>query len=107
MARPTRLTIAKKDIFSLFDHVSQKVYSRAQLAKILNEHRTFWRLAERTTAGGFIAYLEKQGNLKATTFRAPHYGREITRYTWGNASMYELAQSIQPRGYLSHATAVA
>ena len=107
MARPTRLTIAKKDILALLDGASKKVYSRPELAHILGEQRSFWRLAERTTAGDFIAFLEKQGNLKAHTFRASKYDREITRYSWGDASIYELVQSLQPRGYLSHATAVA
>lgn len=107
MARPTRLTIAKKDIFTLFDQSSQKVYSQAQLAGILVQQRAYWRLAERTTARDFIAFLENQGKLKANTFRAEKYSRETTRYSWGDASIYELAQSLQPRGYLSHSTAVA
>jgi len=107
MARPSRLTIAKSDIFALFDASTQKVYSPAQLAQILNEQRAFWRLTERTTAGPFIAFLEQQEKLKAVNFYAPAYKKTVTRYSWGNASTYELAQSIQPRGYLSHATAVA
>jgi predicted transcriptional regulator of viral defense system len=107
MARPTRLTVAKKDIFSLFEEATSKVYSQAQLAGILSEHRAYWRLAGRTTARDFIAFLEKQGKLKASTFRAEKYGREIVRYSWGDASIYELAQSLQMRGYLSHSTAVA
>jgi predicted transcriptional regulator of viral defense system len=107
MPRPTRLTIAKKDIFDLFDQSSQKVYSPTQLAKILDDHRGYWRLAQRTTAGTFISFLERQGKLKASTFQAPNYGRQTTRYAWSDASIYELAQSLQPRGYLSHATAVA
>jgi len=107
MARPTRLTIAKKDIFSIFDQSPQKVYSQAQLARVLSEQRTYWRLAERTTARDFIAFLEKQGKLKSTTFHAATYDREIARYSWGEASVYELAQSLQTRGYLSHSTAVA
>lgn len=107
MARPTRLTIAKKDILALFDQSPQKMYSQTQLAGILVQQRAYWRLAERTTARDFIAFLEKQGNLKPNTFRAEKYGRETTRYSWGDASIYELAQSLQPRGYLSHSTAVA
>jgi predicted transcriptional regulator of viral defense system len=107
MPRPTRLTIAKKDIFALFDQASQKVYSQAQLARILAEQRAGWRLVERTTARDFIAFLERQGKLKANAFRAEKYGRETTRYSWGDVSIYELAQSIQPRGFLSHSTAVA
>ncbi|WP_204350002.1 hypothetical protein, partial [Serratia marcescens] len=65
MARPSRLTVAKKDILALFDTAATKVYSSSQLAKILNEQRAFWRLADRTTAGEFIAFLEKQGKLKS------------------------------------------
>jgi predicted transcriptional regulator of viral defense system len=107
VARPTRLTIAKKDIFSLFEGSSQKVYSQTELAKILNENRLFWRLSAHTTARDFIAFLEKQGNLEANTFQAAKYHRKIIRYSWGNVSIYQLAQSLQSRGYLSHATAVA
>ena len=98
MARPTRLTVAKKDIFSLFDQSSQKVYSQAELARILNEQRAYWRLSERTTARDFIAFLERQGALKPNTFRAEKYSRELTRYSWGNASIYELAQSLYATG---------
>jgi predicted transcriptional regulator of viral defense system len=107
MARPTRLSIAKKDIFALFDQSDQRIYSQAELARILNEQRAYWRIAEGTTARDFIAFLEKQGKLKSTTFRAANYDRQTTRYSWGSASIYELGQSLQPRGYLSHATAVA
>jgi predicted transcriptional regulator of viral defense system len=107
MARPSRLTVAKKDILALFDRAPQKVYSQAQLAEILSKQRAYWRLAGRTTARDFIAFLERQGNLKANTFRAAKYGRETTRYSWGDASIYELGQSLKTRGYLSHSTAVA
>lgn len=107
MARPSRLTIAKKDILALFEGSAQKVYSEAELARVLNEHRAFWRLTERTTVGPFIHFLEQQDKLKAHTFHSAKYGRKVTRYSWGDASIYELAQSTYPRGYLSHATAVA
>jgi hypothetical protein len=39
-------------------------------------------------------------------FRSEHYNLKITRYSWGKASLYELALSIKQRAYLSHATAV-
>jgi predicted transcriptional regulator of viral defense system len=107
MARPTRLTIAKRDILALFDGSARKVYSEAELTGVLNEQRSYWRLAGRTTVREFISFLEKQGKLKEYTFHAANYGRTIVRYSWGDASIYELAQSLQARGYLSHATAVA
>jgi len=92
---------------AVFEQPPQKVYSQIQLAKILSEHRTYWRLAGRTTASDFITFLEKQGQLKANIFRAENYAREITRYSWGDPSTYELAQSLNARGYLRHSTAVA
>src|SRR6185312_13368926 len=107
MARPTRLTVAKKDIFSAIAGTGQKVFSPAQLAELLVENREFWRLAQRTSTTEFIDFLEKQGELKAAKFKSETYGREIVRYSWGDASVYEFAQSLQPRGYLSHGTAVA
>jgi predicted transcriptional regulator of viral defense system len=48
-----------------------------------------------------------QGKLKSHEFQARNYNRKTLRYSWGDASKYELAQSLQARGYLSHSTAVA
>ena len=107
MARPSRLTVSKKDIFSLFDGSPKKVYSQSELAGILSQNRTFWRLAERTSANEFISFLAQQGRLQIHTFLATAYARKLIRYSWGDASKYELALSIQARGYLSHATAIA
>lgn len=107
MARPTRLTIAKKDILSAIADSKQKVFSAGQLAGLLSQNREFWRLAQRTSTAEFISFLERQGDLKAAEFKADAYGREIVRYSWGDASVYEFAQSLQPRGYLTHGTAVA
>ncbi|WP_204322274.1 hypothetical protein, partial [Streptococcus pneumoniae] len=73
------------------------VYSSSQLAKILNEQSAFWRLADRTTAGEFIAFLEKQGKLKSHRFKAEKYQRNILRYSLGDVSIYELTQSLHVR----------
>ena len=71
------------------------------------KERAFWRLSGRTTTADFIAFLEKQGNLRPNTFVSTTYGKETIRYSWGEASIYELGLSLQSRGYLSHSTAVA
>lgn len=105
MPRPTRLAAAKKDIFALFDNSAQRAYSPAELTEILRERRGSWHLAERTTASAFIAFLEDEGMLKAKTFHAVNYDRQSTRYVRREASIYELAQSLRPQGYLSHSTA--
>lgn len=107
MAPPTRLSIAKKDILALFDGASDGVYTPSQITRILSEHRAFWRLTERTNTAEFVSFLQKQGKLKSHTFKSQQYNRTITRYSWGDASIFTIAQSINPRGYFSHSTAIA
>lgn len=107
MARPSRLTIAKKDILSALADRNQKVFSASQLGGLLRENREFWRLAQRTNTAEFIDFLEKQKELKEAEFVSDAYGRQIVRYARGDASIYEFAQSLQSKGYLSHGTAVA
>jgi predicted transcriptional regulator of viral defense system len=106
MARPSSLNIAKRDIFMLFSKASQKIYSETEITGVLREHRHTWRLAGSAKVPDFISFLEKQGDLKKHQFRSERYNRKITRYTWGKASLYELALSIKQRAYLCHATAV-
>jgi hypothetical protein len=105
MAKPSRLILAKDDILSTFQ-TSQKVYSQAQLANVLRNNRHIWHLPDHTTSRDFILFLTKHGHLRARKFHSKTYGREITRYTWGEVSLLELAISIAPRAYLCHATAV-
>jgi len=106
MARPTSLNRAKKEILSRFSEASQKVYSETEIARVLREKRNAWELAESTRVSDFISFLEKHGELKKYQFRSEYYNRKITRYSWGKASLYELALSIKQRAYLCHATAV-
>jgi predicted transcriptional regulator of viral defense system len=106
MARPSRLNAAKNDILSRFSEASKKVYSEADIARVLLENRHTWNLAQSTKVSDFISFLKTQGDLKKHEFRSEYYDRNIIRYSWGNASVYELALSIKQRGYLCHATAV-
>jgi hypothetical protein len=106
MARPSRLSVAKKDILTRFSEASQKVYSETEIARVLLANRHTWKLAESTRASDFISFLERHGDLKKYQFRSEYYDRKITRYSWGKASLYELALSIKQRAYLCHATAV-
>jgi hypothetical protein len=98
--------LAKSDIISLLSQVPQKVYSETQLADVLHVHRRPWRLPDSTTASLFISFLTKQGDLRAHKFRSEKYEREITRYSWGKVSHYDLALALKPRAYLCHATAL-
>src|SRR5665213_2405220 len=106
MARPSSLNIAKNDILKHFTDGSKRVYSEKGLVQVFIAKLHDWNLAKSTKASDFISFLNKHGNLKSHQFRSEHYQRNITRYSWGKASLYELALSIKQRSYLCHATAV-
>ena len=47
--RPSRIDIAKADIVALFDNAELKVYWPNELAGILAQHRSDWRLTTVST----------------------------------------------------------
>jgi hypothetical protein len=103
MPRPSRLTIAKTDILKYFRESPKKVYSESELAAVLIEQRAFWRLAARTATTEFIDFLTKHGDLHPRVFSSEIYDKEVKRYSWGEASVYELALSLRARGYAAAA----
>lgn len=107
MPRLSQLAIAKSEIRDFFDAAAKNVYGWKDLVQILDHHRNTWRLARHTTARSFVSFLQKEGTLQEQTFRSERYSRTITRYSHGQPSAYELAQSLNARGYLSHASASA
>jgi hypothetical protein len=105
MPKPNRLIVAKESILSTFSKTQKRVYSKEQLATVLDQYRRTWHLRDHTTSAEFISFLIDHGNLRICELRSDQYGRKITRYSWGQASALELAASINARGYLSHSTA--
>lgn len=106
MAKPGRLALAKDNIFALFSAASQKVYNQAELAQLLYRERRNWHLSESTGRDRFIDFLQTHGELRTHILSSEKYGKEIVRYSWGEASPYELALALKSHAYLSHATAV-
>lgn len=96
----TRLDIAWKDIQSYFDSLPTTIQSRPDIEKVLREHREFWRLAQSTTAAKFIAFLQAKGRLQEFRIELPY--RPTTRFVWGTATAFEIVQSLNREGYLSH-----
>lgn len=107
-ARPSRIDIAKPDIVKLFENSAQKIYWPGELASILAQHRSDWRLTQETNARIFSEYLLTKTNLKEVRLSAENYpdAKEIVRYVWGKASPYAVALSLKRNAYLCHATAV-
>ena len=107
MTKPSRFQYAKEDITAHFNAAPAKVYAARQLARILAEHRRAWHLDDGARPTDFIGFLKKHGALRVQKLRSVNYADDLTRYTWGKASPYELALSIKPNAYLTHGTAAA
>lgn len=104
MAAPTRIQIAKADIFRHFDESPTRIYKQADLARILSRQRGFWRLAQRTNTTDFIDFLVRAGRLKRYDFNFP--SRPAHAYAWGDVPLLEIALSLRPRSFFSYYTAV-
>ncbi len=102
---PSRMTIAKPDIFRLFNSSPKRVYTSDDLAAVLSANRRDWRLTQRATVEAFIRFLQEKGQLEIVELKSKNY-RSIIRYVWGHASPHEIGLSLKPRAYLSHGTAV-
>jgi len=100
----TRIAIAKPDIVKLFDENPQKIFDPSGIQRILDENRSFWRLAKSMSYSDFINYLVEKTKLKKQVFDFAY--RPIVRYTWGNTPPYELILSLKPNSYLTHYTAM-
>jgi predicted transcriptional regulator of viral defense system len=102
----SRLQIAKPDILRFFEKLPTQVHRLSDIRRHLNEQRSFWRLAENTTAEHFIAFLIDSGRLSKIDFPfPPPYKREV-RYVWGKVSLYQVMLSLNPTAYFSHYTAL-
>lgn len=101
---PTRLQIAKSDIFRFFDEAPEKILTPAQLKRILAEQRNFWRLAQSTTTAILADFLIDQGKLQRLDFPFPY--RRETRYVWGQPPLLPIIASLKPQGYFTHYTAM-
>ena len=104
MPRITRIQIAKSDIVALFERRGQKVYKSEGIAEILEQNRLNWRLTINQSLSGFIEFLLKRTSLREVVLTS--VGGSVTRYTWGEANVYEVALSLNQEAYLSHGTAV-
>jgi predicted transcriptional regulator of viral defense system len=104
MAPRTRLSIAKSDIIAAIEAESRKIWTAEQVNQLMRENAQFWRLAKNQSLIGFIEFLLRDTKLKEATLTFPQ--KKITRYLWGEASIFELSLSLYPNVYLSHYSAV-
>jgi hypothetical protein len=100
----TRIAIAKPDIVRFFDENTQKIFDPSGIQRVLDENRSFWRLAKSMSYSDFIKYLVNKTKLEKHLFDFAY--RPIVRYTWGNIPLYELILSLKSNSYLTHYTAM-
>ncbi|MGA2323204.1 MAG: hypothetical protein ABSG22_05090 [Sedimentisphaerales bacterium] len=100
----TRIQIAKKDIIKYFDNHPKRVFDKAEVSGIYEENRPYWRLAKSMSVEKFIDFLVKNNKLKIVKFKFPV--RAITKYAWGEVSLYQILGNLRPKCYLTHYTAM-
>jgi hypothetical protein len=104
MERVARIKIAEPDIIKVFESFDKRVFTRTDIDINLAEHRENWRLAKSMTNKEFISYLLNETELQEVVLEFPK--RKEIRYVWGAASVYEIALSLKPDGYLTHYSAI-
>jgi predicted transcriptional regulator of viral defense system len=102
----SRIQIARADIVQYFDQLPSKVLHHADLARILQQQRAFWRLTLRTTTRMFIDFLISSGKLSVFEFPFPKPYKKKRVYAWGPVPFYEVVLGISPKCYFSHYSAV-
>jgi AbiEi antitoxin C-terminal domain len=100
----SRFQIAKPDVVEFIDSLNKVIFTNGELKQILSDHRSEWRLTKSMTFSSFSSELLKRTAMKKVSLKFPH--RTETRYFWKDCSVYELAHSIRPKGYLSHYSAM-
>jgi AbiEi antitoxin C-terminal domain len=107
MPRPlSRIEIAKPDIVKLFDENPKRVYTKAEIARVLASNRGFWRLTQGTGVNSFVSFLMEKSRMVELQLASASYPGFV-RYAWGEVTAHQIALSIKPRSYLSHGTAVS
>lgn len=89
-----------------FSRANTRVLRPKQLTSLLQENRRTWPLPAQLSDRGVIGAILQSTDLKEVTLHAENDYRDVRRYVWGRVSEYELALSLRPESYLSHATAM-
>lgn len=105
MGRSSSLVLASDPIQTVFNNSLKSVYSSSDLADLIMQHQPAWKLAARVGVPQLVRFLRGRG-LQLHELRCEKYDSSLVRYTWGPPQVYELALSINHRGYLSHASAM-
>ena len=102
--RISKLRQSRLAIEVALDEWGKSVLTYTNLREFLGRHRYGWRLPESVTFGQFVAMLIEESRLSEVRIDLPH--RPALRYTWNSPSTLEIVQSVSPKGYFSHYSAI-
>ncbi|NTW94136.1 MAG: hypothetical protein HGB27_05595 [Chlorobiaceae bacterium] len=100
MPRPSKFSLAKKDIISFFEKSIYKFYDQEMLFQIFEDNRELWGLPKRMSYEKFI------NELVANTQLKEEYIGSAVRYIYRPTTVYELTGSLKKNGYFSHLSAL-
>jgi hypothetical protein len=100
------LARAKPLLLQTLDAAGSHVFRLAELRQIIAQHREEWRLDESVSTTDVIDFLLALRRSPLRKVRLEFAWRPEVRYLWREPHVFDLAMSLQPRGYLSHFTAL-
>ena len=104
LSRFQLLKHSKKKIISTLNNYNKNVLTILDLSQILKNNKNSWGIAKVTTNYDFISFLKENKILDEIEIQLPT--RLTSRYTFKNATKYEIALSIRKDSYLSHYSAL-
>ncbi len=102
--RKTRFQIAKRDVVKTFNESKIRVYTNSDITNILNDNRHFWRFPINMTVQEFVRLLESYTKMTRRKIEFP--SNIMNRFSWGEASVIEIAASLKKDSYFSHYSAM-
>jgi AbiEi antitoxin C-terminal domain len=86
------------------DALPRRVHGPKDLEILLQKHRREWRLLAGITVTKLINYLQTL-YMEPIRLTGQGHNQERMRYGWRGPSVFDVAQSLQKRAYLSHRSA--
>jgi hypothetical protein len=94
------------ELIQYFDHHPGRIHRPTEFDRVLADHTEEWKLPANVTSLRWAERLEAAGNLEVLEFDFPKPYRRQVRYIWGRAPFWEVLQTLQPRCYFSHYSAM-
>lgn len=94
-----------KHIKESFKELGKRTFSIPELKKIYRERADSWEIPRKTKFEEFLKHLLETEVLKQIEIDLPR-AETLSKYVFGEPTLFEIASSIKSRSYLSHYTAM-